>query len=642
MLQTIHDKITGWIAGVVIALIAVPFIFWGIDVGFGAATYAAKVKTDDSPFWRPGTKISIHEVSQAYQGQLARLMQAYGGDIPAEQRVELQDQLLEGFIRTEVMSQHTDALGYRVSDEQVLKTYEEIPQFQLEGKFSHEVATRVLQSQGISPAAFEADQRRDLQLSQLQNGVAVSAFITPQELARTQALQSEQREVAWLVIPAGRFAAQVEPDDAAIKAYYEQKKKEFMTPETLTLKYVELQVSDLMPQVSVTDEALHSFYENVKDRYVEPEKRRGRHILVQVGSDSEDATARKKADELLAKVNAGADFAKVARESSQDAGSAAQGGDLGWAERNFFVGPFADALFSMKVGEIRGPVRTQFGYHIIRLDEVNPGKQKSFDEVRAELEDEYRRQEAEKLFGDRQEQLADKSFETLDSLDGVAKSLGLTEQEVTGFTRTEGGGPFGPRPEVIEAAFSEDVRVNGQNSQPIELEPGHVIALRVAERQDEKQKPLEAVRAEIVDLIRKQRGQEMARKAGMEAAAKLQARSTTWDKAVAEHRADAQGPKWVSRTDNTLPVELRTALFAAPKPKSSSPPPYFQAVALGTGDFAVLSLTGSRVDVPVESPEQRQARLRQTTSRIANGEVIGYMTQLRNRADVDKNPKAFE
>ncbi len=641
MLQTLHDKITGWVAGIVIGMIAVTFIFWGIDVGFGAAGYAAKVKTDAIPFWRPGTRIPLEEVSRAYQNQLVRLTQAYGADVPPDQRAELQEELLESFIRNEVLNQHITALGYRVSDAEVLKSYEEIPQFQLDGKFSNEVATRVLQSQGISPAAFEADQRRELQVSQLQNGVAVSAFITPQELARTQALLGEQREVAWIVLPAGRYAAQAVPDDAAVTAYYEQNKARFMTPETLTLKYVELQLSDLMPTVSVTEEALQSFYESVKDRYVEAEKRRGRHILVQVGNDSEDAAARAKADELLAKVNSGADFAKLARESSQDAGSAAQGGDLGWAERNFFVGPFADAMFSMQVGEVRGPVRTQFGYHIIRLDEVNAEKQKTFAEARAELEDEYRRVEAEKLFGERQEQLADKAFESHDNLDAVATALGLTEQQVTGFTRAEGGGPFGDRPETIEAAFSEDVR-NGQNSQPIELEPGHVVVLRVADRQDAARKPLEEVREEIVALVRKQRGEEMARKAGLEAVEKLQTKATTWNQAVAEHRVDAQGPKWVARTDGSLPVELRNALFAAPKPKANTQEPHFLAVALGTGDFAVLTLTGARVDTAVETPEQRQARLRQTTGRIANGEVIGYITQLRSRADVDKNPKAFE
>jgi peptidyl-prolyl cis-trans isomerase D len=641
MLQTIHDKITGWIAGIVIFLIAVPFIFWGIDVGFGAATYAARVDSDDLPFWKPSTKISLQEVSRAYQNQLSRLQQVYGADVPAEQRAELQDRLMESFIRNELMSQRTNALGYRVSDADVLKAYEEIPEFQIDGKFDQDVATRVLQSQGISPAQFEIDQRRDLQVTQLQDGIAFSAFVTPQELERMRALQDEQREVAWFTIPASRYAAQSAPDEAAIKAYYEQNKTRFMTPETLTLKYVELQVSDLLPGVTVTDADLQSYYESVKDSYVEPEKRRGRHILIQVSKDSEDAAARTRAEEVLAKVNAGGDFSKLAKEYSQDAGSAAQGGDLGWAERSYFVGPFADALFAMKLGEVRGPVRTQFGYHIIRLDEIDAGRQKSFEDVRAELDSEYRRQEAEKVFGERQEQLADKAFEKLDTLDAVATDLGLTPHEVSGFTRAEGGGPFGARPEIIEAAFSEDV-LNGQNSQPIELEPGHVVVLRVESRQEATQKPLDQVRAEIVAAIEKQRGEELARKTGTETAEKLKSGATTWEQAVSALKVEAQGPKWVVRTDDTLPIELRNALFAAPKPQADQAGRYFQAVALGSGDFAVLGLSGSRVEAKVETPEQRQALVRQATGRVATGEVVGYLTQVRGRADIDKNPKAFE
>jgi peptidyl-prolyl cis-trans isomerase D len=641
MLQTIHDKITGWVAGIVIFLIAVPFIFWGIDVGFGAVSYAARVDSKDLPFWRPSTKISLQEVSRQYQNQLNRLTQAYGGEVPEEQRTQLQERLLESYIRNELMNQRTNALGYRVSDADVLKAYEEIPEFQLDGKFSNDVATRVLQSQGISPAQFENDQRRELQVTQLQDGIAFSAFVTPQELERARALQDEQREVAWFVIPASRYAAQGAPDEAAISAYYEKNKADYVTPETLTLKYVELQVSDLLSQVTVTEAQLQEYYESVKDKFIEPEKRRGRHILLQVSSDKEDAAARKRAEEVLAKVNAGGDFAKLAQEYSQDAGSAAQGGDLGWAERSFFVGPFADALFAMKVGEVRGPVRSQFGYHIIRLDAIDAGRQRTFEDVRAELETDYRREQAETLFGERQEQMAATAFEKLDSLDAVAAELGLTQHEVTGFTRAEGGGPFGARPDVIQAAFSEDV-LNGQNSQPIELEPGHAIVLRVDRRDEAKQKPLDQVRGEIVAAIEKQRGEELARKAGADAVEQLKSGTTTWEKAVSALKVEAQGPKWVGRADSTLPVELRNALFAAPKPTAEKAARHFQAVPLGTGDYAVMALSGARVEATAETPEQRQVRVRQATGRVATGEIVGYLTQIRERADVHKNPKTFE
>jgi peptidyl-prolyl cis-trans isomerase D len=639
LLQKIHDKVTGWIAGIVIFLIGVPFIFWGIDIGFGVTNYAARVDTDDLPFWKPSVKIPLGDVSRVYQSQLASRQQMFRGEVPAEMRTEMQDQVLEGFIQREILEQRSKALGYRVSDEQVMKAYEEIPAFQVDGKFSNEAATRLLMSQGISPAAFEADQRKELQVLQLQNGIVASAFTTPYELERASTLEAEQRELAWLEVPAARFAELIVPDDAAVQAYYERNKDRFMTPDTVTLKYVELKVDDIAAKVPVTEEALRTYFDSVKERYVEAEKRRGRHILIQVQDDKEDAAARQKAEEVLAKVNAGGDFAKLAKEFSQDAGSAAQGGDLGWAERSYFVGPFADALFDMKPGEVRGPVRTQFGYHIIRLEEMNAGKQKSFEEARPELEGEYRRQEAEKQFGEQQEKLADKAFESPDNLDAVSRELGLPVLEVAGFTRTEGGGPFGAQPAIIDAAFSDEV-LNGENSQPVELEPGDVVVLRVASRTEPQLKPLAQVREQIVEAIKKDRADEQLDARTRELAEQLAAASTTWEQARTELKADAHGPMWASRTEADLPIEVRNALFAMPKPASGQKT--YKAVGLGTGDFAVVALSGTRAGTVSESGEQRQMRTNQALRRVASGEVMGYMTELRKRADVDKNPKAFQ
>ncbi len=640
MLQKIHDKITGWIAAIVIGLIGVPFIFWGINVGFGAVSYAAKVASSDWPWWRPDPKISGEEVRRAYQNQLAQYQQQLRKDVPPEMRSEIQENLLEAFVRNELMMQHATRLGYRVSDQQVMKSYEEIPQFQVDGKFSQEVAVRLLQAQGISPAAFEADQRRTLQISQLQNGLAVSAFVTPAELARTRALEREQREASWMVIHAADLLAESAPDEAAINAYYEKNKSKFMTPDTVALKYIELKVADIAAQVKVTDEALATYYESVKDRYVEPERRRGRHILVQVSGDAEDAAARKKAEDILAKVNAGGDFAKLARELSQDAGSAAQGGDLGWAERSFFVGPFADALFGMKPGEVRGPVRTQFGYHIIRLDEVQPAKQKMLQDVHGELEAEYRKQEAEKLFGERQEQLADKSFEHIDDIDAVAKEVSLPVQEVAEFTR-EGGGPLGRRDELIAAIFDNNDVLNGQNSQPVELGPGDVVVLHVMSRREPQQKPLADVRAQIIEQLRQEGASSSARRVAAELAEKLRAGAMTWNEVATARKLKAEGPTYLGRTDTTLPIELRNALFATPAPAPGSGARY-ESVPLGNGDAALLAFSGMRQDTSAEAAQDQQNRERGLNARVGTREVTGYMQALRADAKVTKNTKIFE
>lgn len=640
MLQTIHDKVTGWVAGIFIALIGVPFIFWGIDVGFGSVSYAAKVKGHEEPFWKGAAKISLEKVNRAYQNWANEYQQMTRGEVPAEVRGDVQSQVIDNFVRRELIEQHADQMGYRVRNEDVARAIQERREFQIEGKYSEELATRVLDSQAISRQQYREDMRSDLQVAQIQAAIAASSFVTPVEVERARALESEEREVAWAIIDPAALSAGVEPDEAAISDYYAKNKQSFMTPETVTLKYVELKVGDMAPKIAVTDDALRAYFENVKDRYVQPERRRARHILVNVGEGADEQAARKKADEVLAKAKApGADFSALAKQLSDDAGSAEQGGDLGWAERSFFVGPFSDALFAMDLNEIRGPVRSEFGYHIIRLDGIEAGKQKSFDEVRAEIEGEYRTQEAEKLFGERQEQLAEKAFENLDSLDNVASETGLAVQSVPNFKRTGNVGALGQNPEVIAAAFSDNVLQNGQNSEPVELEPGHVVVLRVDDRKKPEERPLSDVRAEITTLLRKQSAEQLARKRGEDALAKLKG-GAPWAAVAAELRVPSQGPKFVNRTDETVPGELRQVLFLAPKPFAGAS--HYQGVTLAGGGYGLLAFSSVRAGTATETPEQRETRLRQAGGRVARSEVTAYVEELRRKADIDTNPKAFE
>ena len=639
LLQSIHDKVTGWVAGIVIGAICLTFIFWGVDVGFGTVGYAAKVEGHEWPLWKPGKKITLQEVNRLYQNQLTQYQQMMRGDVPPELRTEIQNNLMDAVVRRELIEQHATHLGYRVREEDINRSIEQEPAFQIDGKFSEEVATRMLDQQGISRRAFRDDQRRQLQIAQLQAAIAASSFVTPAELARARALQDQEREVSWAVIDPSALVGTIQPDDASIADYYAKNKKSFMTPESVTLKYVALKLGDIAPTIQVSDDVLRAEYEQVKERFVSAERRRGRHILVNAPQGGDESAARKKADEVLAKAKApGADFSKLAKELSDDAGSAQQGGDLGWAERSFFVGPFSDALFSMQPNEIRGPVRSEFGYHIIRLDGIEPGHQKNFEEVRAELENEYRTQQAERIFGERQETLAEKAFENIDTLDGVAKDLGVAVQTVTDFHRAGGGGPFANDEKVIEAAFNDNV-LNGQNSEPVEIEPGYVVVLRAADRKMPQERSLDSVRAQIEQAVKKQRAAELARSRAEEALKKLQA-GAAWPTVVADLEVPAAGPKFVTRTDAEVPTGLRQAIFLAPKPAAGKPA--YEAVPLPDGQYGLIALTNVRAGTVAEAPEQRGQRLRQLAGRMAQTEVTSYIEELRRKADVDTNPNAFE
>ena len=414
-----------------------------------------------------------------------------------------------------------------------------------------------------------------------------------------------------------------------------------MTSETVNLRYVELSLAQLESKVSVDDAQLKAFYEEQKsktpERFLQAEQRRVRHILLAVNDPKEDAAVKAKAQGLLKRAQAGEDFSKLAKEFSQDPGSAAQGGDLGWSERKVFVGPFADAAFSMKVDEIQGPIKTQFGYHILKLDGIQPPAVKSFDAGKAELEAEYRRNEAERLFNNAQDQLADAALQNATDIDIVAKKAGLTVQDIANFSRSEGGGALGKVPAVIDAAFSQDV-IDGHLSPIVEVEKGRGVVLRASDHKVPQQKPLEAVRTEVVAAWKKQRGVELAAAAAADAAKRLKA-GESWDAVAKSLGLSAQAPKFVARSDQDVPVEIRTSAFRAPKPAAQKS--IYENLSLAGGDAAVLAFSAVREDPDAAKSKDADMR-RQYAAQIAAGEAQSYAAAARADAKVTVNLKAMD
>ena len=396
-----------------------------------------------------------------------------------------------------------------------------------------------------------------MKLRQLDTALSVSSFATPTELKEFRALVRQQRELAWVTLAAAKYAAEAVPDEAAIKAYYDAHKSEYMTPETVNLRYVELSLADLSAKVSVDDAQLKAYYDEQKaktpERFSQSEQRRVSHILLAVNDPKEDAAVKAKAEGILKRALAGEDFSKLAKEFSQDPGSASQGGDLGWSERKIFVGPFADAAFSMKVDEIKGPVKTQFGYHILKLVGIQPPSVKSFEAAKAELETEYQRNEAERLFNNAQDQLADAALQNATDIEVVAKKAGLAVRDIANFSRQDGGGALGKVPAVIEAAFSQDV-LDGRLSPIVEVEKGRGVVLKATDHKLPQQKPLEAVRTEVVAAWKKQRGVELAQLAAADAVKRLNA-GESFDAVAKSLGRAAQAPKFVARADQDVPME---------------------------------------------------------------------------------------
>jgi peptidyl-prolyl cis-trans isomerase D len=631
MLQSIHDKLKGWLAYVVLGAIGLVFVFWGINWTLSAPTYAAKVN---------GTEISSNEVRQTYQQQLAQMERQSNVPLDDAMRNEIKRRVLDEYVNSEALVTRADDLGYRVSDGELLAEMSKVPAFQVDGKFDQAHALAVLNAQGRSVSEIEGLFRRDAKLRQLDTALNASSFATPTELREFRALTRQQRELAWLTLSATKYAASATPDDAAIKAYYDAHKSEYMTPETVNLRYVELSLAQLGSKVSVDDAQLKAFYEEQKtktpDRFSQAEQRRVRHILLPVNDPKEEAAVKLKAEGILKRAQGGEDFSKLAKEFSQDPGSAAQGGDLGWSEKKVFVGPFADAAFSMKVDEIRGPVKTQFGYHILKLDGIQPPAVKSFEQSRAELETEYKRNEAERLFNNAQDQLADAALQNATDIESVAKKAGLTVQDIANFNRNDGGGALGKVPAVIDAAFSQDV-LDGRLSPIVEVEKGRGVVLRATDHQVPQQKPLEAVRADVVAAWKKQRGVELAAAAAADAAKRLNA-GESWDAVAKSLGLTGQPPKFIARSDQDVPMEIRTTAFRAPKPAQKS---IYENLSLANGDAAVLAFSAVREDPNAAIVKDADIR-RQFAAQIASSEAQSYAAAARADAKVTLNPKAID
>jgi len=630
MLQKIRDRISGWVATLFIAAIAVVFVFWGINFEGAGSTAAARVN---------GESVPLDKVRRAWQQRQAELQREIRDELPAEVVQSEQRALLDDFVRRELLRQRTDELGYGIGDQKLVETLNSIPGLQVDGRFSRDRYAALLRQQGRTEASFEADLREDLQINELQRGIVMSSFVTPAELERRAELEGEQRDVDFVVIPASAFEPAEGPTGADMERWFEANESRFVTPETVTLQYVELTLDSVAAGVAVSEEALRRHYEEIApERFVDAEQRRGSHILVESGDD--EAAARARAESLLEQARSGADFSALARENSDDIGSKAQGGDLGWSTREVYETPFAEALFAMQKGEIRGPVKTRFGYHIIRLEDVRPAHQRPFDEVRAELEAEYRRDQAQSLFYERSQQLADESFATLSELDSVARKLDLPLSTVETFTRN-GGGPFGAERKIIDAAFSSDVLVDRQNSEAVSLGDDRVIVLRVTAHSESRQQTLAEVRAAVESEVRAEAARTAATAAADGALARL-ADGAAWPEVVSALGLTAAGQVTVERRGGEYPPELITAVFAAAAPGAAKPTP--GKATLASGDPVLFVVNARRPgSLPAAgATDELAARQRAVAGRAGASEVAAYMMQLERDARIKRNDRAFE
>jgi peptidyl-prolyl cis-trans isomerase D len=636
MLQRIRDSLQAqkWITYVVIGALILVFAVWGaygiVDLSLGPPNYAAKAN---------GDKISLQSAQQAWQRQQIQLSRQFGGtEIPAELKTRMQDQMLEGMIAESLLHTHLNKLGYRVGEDAVADEIRKIPAFQVEGKYSPEAARYALQTAGMTEDELEASLSRELERRQLEQAVVVSNFVTPAESKRIRALQDEQREVRFISLPPEKFAPKAVVDDAAVEAYYKKNQAKYMTTESVHLAYGELRVDQAASQIVVTDKDVQDYYEKNKATYVQPERRQVRHILIETGKD--DAAALKKANEVLAEAKSGKDFAELAKKYSQDVGSAQNGGDLGWGTKgSLSLDPaFDEAEFSMQTGEIRGPVKTKYGYHILKLEAIEPAHVRTLQEARPEIEAQVRKDRAAERFGDVQEKLQQRLEQPGASFDGLVKEFNLQTGDVPNYERGKGGDGLNSTPDLDQAIFSSTVLDEKRVGGPVALGDDRIVIVHVLEHRKPEPKPIATVRDDIIKSIREEFGRSESERVAQEARSKL-AGGASFDDVAKDLGVTVEAARFIGRNDPSVPAPVRTSAFDATKPAPGKT--VYSTARLENGGNAVLAVSNVRLD-PNATPQSVAPQVREAMNREGEGDAVAYLDELRRTAEVSKNPKAFE
>jgi len=634
MLQRIRDGLHNkkWLAWLALFPIAAIFIFWG---GSNSLDFNGTSRQDAAIV--DGEKIPATEATKAWSETQARWSKQFGSEIPAEQRARIQDNILEQLVLQKLLENRLDEEHFHVSEGRVLTEIQNVPAFKgTDGKYDPSLAKQLLQSNGISEVEFFREQRKQLLLNQLQAGIGNSFFLTKAEAQRLSNLENEEREVEYAQFKPEQFANADPIDEAAIKAYYDKNGDRFMTTESVSLEYAELRLEQLASQVAPTEADLRKVYEENRGNYVLDERRRARHILIPVNGD-DDAGARKQAESVLAEARAGKDFAELAKKYSKDS-TASDGGELGFVQKKDFPGPFGDALFAMKTGDIAGPVKSQFGYHLIKLEEIQAGEAKPFEAVRAELDSQYRQDKSAELFGERQDQIGALLEKGEDDLDKIAKDLNLTRGSIAQFLRGGGAEPLGSSPDLQQVVFDDSTLNQGKIGGPVALGEDRLVLVKVTAHHNAEVKPLDQVRAEIVTLLTHDRGVAAAKAAAEGLEKKLQA-GEKLATVAGQFKVSAEPARFISRGDPSIPAALRTAAFEAPRPEGK---PVVRSTTLDDGSTAVFVVTRTRVGDTQTNPQLALQQNLMLSQRAAAGDIAAYVNEAKRKAKIEKNPRVFE
>lgn len=613
---------------VIMGLAVLPFLFWGVESyrDKGSEGYVAIVD---------GEEIPRREYEQALRDHHERMRGMLGANFDSAMldTFEVRNSVLERLIQQRLLNREAVNNGFIVLDSQLVKTIRDIPAFQKDSKFSKQQYEELLRAQGLTPAVFESRVRQELLLQQLLDGYSENGFAPRTVAERVRYLSEVQREISQLQIEPEQFLSQVTPTEADIDAYYEKHKTDFYLPERVRIEYLVLSLDAVAKNETVSDEAISAYFVEHEDEFSQSEERKASHILVSVSADTpedEKQAAREKAESLLEQVKQDPEqFAEIAKEHSDDSGSAALGGDLGFFGRGVMVKSFEDKIFSMQLDEISDIVETDFGLHVIKLTDIKEEKRSSLEDVREQIADKLKIQMASSVFGEIAEDFGNVVYEQSDSLQSAAEKFELTLQQSDWITKNSKEPSILANEQLLSAIFSEDTISKQRNTEAIEVKPDTFVSARIIEHKPATAQSLMVVKDQIVDKLKMKMAETKAIEEGEAKLARLQAGDSIdveWTEAKQISYMQSQG----------LDHETLRAIFRA---QVNNLPAYVGAVS-PSGGFSLIRI--SKVTEPQFTEEMKLNDFnKQLQQMITQEEISSYFSVLRKQYEVKVKQDSF-
>ncbi len=629
MFDFVHRKKT--IVQIILFLVMLPFLFWGIQSyrNESQMSAVATIEGEEIPRW---------EFDQAMRNQHERLRNMLKDNFNSAMldNPEMRLAVLEGLIQQKIMHREAEDIGLTVLDSRLASEIQSISAFHDEnGKFSYQRYEELLRRQQMTPVIFEDRVGAEILQQQLLEPISNSAMVADTMVQTVIRLSEVKREINQVEIAPDQYLSEVNPDEEAIKAYYDQYQAEFLLPERVRVEYLVLSLNELAQQETVTSEEVRNYYEAHQSDYGQPEERQASHILIAVAdstSDEAHAEAKRKAEDILAQVTEDPEkFADLAKEFSDDSGSAKSGGELGFLGKGVLVKEFEDALFQMESNEIRGPVETAFGFHIIKLSEIKPAQVAPVEEVEDSIEETLKRQKITNRFGEIAEEFSNIVYEQSDSLLPAADRFNLTIKQPDDWINKRSREPVEIANEkLMQALFSEDVIKDARNTDAIEVMPDTFVSARVLEHKPAAAQSLEVVRDQIVEKLKLQLATQKAEEEGNDKLARLKAGETDvvdW----------GNTPKTISYMQSQgLDIETLRAIFQA---DVTQLPAYVGVTGL-QGKYNLV-----RINQVIEPDAADQAKLQnfggQLKQMVLQEEMAAYQASLRQRYSVKIRPESY-